>query len=59
MQKSRISHQAKNGRKLEASAMQKADAPEMPVHWLVFEGVPPKRKVHFPRNAGQPVGQPG
>lgn len=32
--------------------MQKADAPEMPVHWSVFEGVPQKRKVRLPPNHG-------
>jgi hypothetical protein len=59
MQNSLIWHQTKNDRKLRVSTMQKADAPEMPVQWSVFEGVPPKRKVRFPPNVRHPAGRLG
>ena len=58
MQNSRISHQAKNGNNLTALVMQKADAPEMPVQWSVFEGMPPKRKVRFHPEANIPFSKP-
>jgi len=48
MRKSPISHQAKNCRKLSASAMQKTDASEISVKWSVSDVWPPKRKVRFP-----------
>jgi len=54
MQTSRISHQAKNGRKLNAWAMQKTDASEIPVQWSVSEVWPPKRKVRFPPRRNVP-----